>query len=306
LLKVLIALTLTSTCLYSDTQQNSQNAQEYDKKDGKKEDKEEDNKKEKAKTGNFALPTSQQPSPFFSIGQNIVEKGDFLATGTNVFYKGPCQKFPATTLNLLYGITDQLSVFFDIPEASKYQHARTITSEVDYVTLGSEYSFYTKEEETHTKQATVLTTLQIPYTYIPPISEAGIQGITYLLGGTAAYMSSLWYLFISGGFSLTKPKRAHGIFTQFIYENGIGINLGNPDGWIALALFEFNGVYALSFKAPGQFLPATNLIFWGPGLFLSSKRIILQAGFQWPIVQTGFTLQSKMDFRAAVALTWKF
>jgi len=45
------------------------------------------------KEGNFALPTSQQPSPLFSFGQNILDKGDIQAlaqkqTNTNLFVNG--------------------------------------------------------------------------------------------------------------------------------------------------------------------------------------------------------------------------
>ena len=43
--------------------------------------------------GNLALPTSQQPSPLFCFGQNIVDKGDVQIFGDVDYLKGKNLKF---------------------------------------------------------------------------------------------------------------------------------------------------------------------------------------------------------------------
>ena len=65
--------------------------------------------------GNFALAISQQPGPLVSFGENIVDKGQ---TQLFVFADDFYSKKKCTTdviPSLLYGITDNLSIFLNAP-----------------------------------------------------------------------------------------------------------------------------------------------------------------------------------------------
>lgn len=67
--------------------------------------------------GNLALPTSQQLTPLFSLGQNIVEQ--VLVTPNRL--QGQYKQYDEVDLELLYGVRDDLSCFINIPLISQMQ-----------------------------------------------------------------------------------------------------------------------------------------------------------------------------------------
>src|SRR3990167_9156146 len=70
---------------------------------------------ETVKEGNFALSTSQQPGPLLGFGQNIIDKGDFQFYFYSDYIKLRNKKTTDPMPGFLYGIRDDLSMFFNIP-----------------------------------------------------------------------------------------------------------------------------------------------------------------------------------------------
>jgi hypothetical protein len=74
------------------------------------------------------LPTSQQPAPLISFGYNTLDKNqtqfflfadDFKRVGHEAIDIVP---------SLLYGLTDNLSVFLRVPNAPSYKDGKTRSS----------------------------------------------------------------------------------------------------------------------------------------------------------------------------------
>lgn len=75
---------------------------------------------EPPKIGNFALPLSQQPGPLVSFGENIIAKNEtqfFLFADD---FAGVDKHFVDVMPGILYGITDDLSIFINAPMAAGY------------------------------------------------------------------------------------------------------------------------------------------------------------------------------------------
>lgn len=73
---------------------------------------------EPAAYGNFALPTSQQPGPFLSFGQNILDKHQIQLTMLASELRGNDQDLTNYTPGYLYQITDATSLLFSLPIAT--------------------------------------------------------------------------------------------------------------------------------------------------------------------------------------------
>src|ERR1700733_11682693 len=71
--------------------------------------------------GNLALPSSQQPSPIFCFGQNIIGKGKLQALAFTDSLLGKRRNFTEVTPSALYGISDALSVIVSIPIAAQFK-----------------------------------------------------------------------------------------------------------------------------------------------------------------------------------------
>ncbi len=268
-------------------------------------------KNHQLKVGNLALPMSQQPSPLFSIGQNIVDQHDFLYQGTFSKLKGPQQNFVGMLNSLIYGIKDDLSILFGIPIAISFMEQCFRSSGIGDIIMQAEYAPYTDEKYTAIDQITVIGTLLVPTGSVAKKPNTGLGRASFFIGSTISRTAIKWYLFSSCGTLLRPAHHCTRFGYEFLYEAGVGYNLGNPGGNILLGLVECNGIRSHSpeihqRRGIGGLIENGNVIFVGPGLFFSSHHAMLQLGIQFPITQRFADRSSEIDFRAAIAFTWKF
>jgi hypothetical protein len=260
-------------------------------------------------TGNFALPSSRQPSPLFSFGQNVVDKNEFLLVETFDHFKGQHQQAFVLLNALLYGITNRLSLYFVVPTIPHQHQLKFHSHGIGDVTAQLEGAVYLKESPDSIDSITLVGNIQMPSgsVFKKPITGNGAD--TFFLGATASHTSPKWYLFTSEGFTVPmRYDKNTKVGGQFLYEFGLGLNLANPGGEsIVLALLELNG--AKTFHSTKNIITLAqqgNAIFFGPSLFLSTRRLILQAGIQFPILQQLRHDHTKSTLRASIQLTWHF
>ncbi|MGL5742906.1 MAG: hypothetical protein ACRCXC_10400 [Legionella sp.] len=72
--------------------------------------------------GNFSLASSQQPGPFFSFGQNIVDKKQLIFAANPSYLYSQTQSILEGTPSLLDGITDSSSLLLTITLALNYKN----------------------------------------------------------------------------------------------------------------------------------------------------------------------------------------
>lgn len=257
--------------------------------------------------GNLALPTSQQPGPLFSFGQNIVDKNDFLLDDLVLQLRGKSGKNLLYFFNgFLYGVSDSCVLYCALP-VNRFQQNNLSTTGVGDIWIQGEYAFYEANEWTYTNQATIVGSLLLPSgssLTLPPLGR-GTVGV--FLGATASHLGLDWYLFTSHGLMFnTSHQQNQG--TVFYYEFGIGYNLGYRPESILLGLLEINGILgptenvnALRDKGRGG-----NVIFVGPSIFFSNERLIAQLGVQAPVLQQFSDIHPKNFYRIGFTFAWKF
>lgn len=264
---------------------------------------------EQLKIGNLALPTSQQPGPLIGFGQNIVDKGDLQVFSYVDYLKGCFTKNTEIIPTLLYGFTNNLSLFIQVPIAAKFQQDNVISRGVEELLLQLEYALYEKDTETASNQITLVSNINLTTLDSKNIKRS--LGITnFFLGFTASHMAHDWYPFIAAAAMITTKDDATTKYgNQIFYECGISKNLWyESDQYILTGMLELDGVYKQKDRICGVCDPnsGSNTIFLGPSLWFSSQRLILQAGISWVIFEHSSGIPNKNKYYAAIDCGWKF
>lgn len=293
------------------------------------------------KVGNFLLPTSQQPSPLLSLGQNIVDKGDtMLFVGLNPLF-GPKIYTISLVPYFLYGITDKCSIIAGLPFLFlKNEEAKAAGLADIYAQI--EYAYYEYTQPTYTYQATCIAAILLPTgaaqkitrTPSPSLSAEtpvtgtvsaapvgsgatvaasapalGTGSVGFLFGGTVSYYSIDWLWFVSAGGTIATKGRTVRAGSNFLYQGGFGKNITTHNGWIFTWIIELNGAYTTREQicSVTQRNSGGNVLYLTPSLWASSERFIAQAGVTLLPAQHLFgCCQTKYEIGGMISLGWKF
>ena len=259
--------------------------------------------------GNLALPTSQQPGPLFAFGQNIVDKGDKQLFLTVNRIQGQNNLTATYIPTFLYGFTDKLSLFLYEPIAGRLRDGKQCSSGFQDLFVQLEWAFYNKNTPTYLNQATLVGTLILPVGSSTKEPPTGSGSPSIFLGGTLSHNATDWYLFGSLGIATSPGHRRQTPGTSIFYEAGIGKNITYvPHELIFMWMIELNGIYTApgSEEARRKESSGGNTVFIAPSLWLSTQRVIIQAGIAVPIIQHLKGHQSKTSYWASLYAGWKF
>lgn len=269
----------------------------------------EEDKIEYIKEGNIALPTSQQPGPLFSFGQNIVDKNDFQIFSFIEHLKGKNKQFDEVTPISLYGITDNVSLYIGLPIAIKLKQNNFSSSGIEDLIVELEYAFYNKETIRYQNQATLVANIGFPTGSDIKNPHTGYGSPSFFLGLTASHMAIEWYTFLSAGVTIPTPHKNTHFGNQFYYQFGFGKNIAyKSEKWILTWMIEFNGTDNRLNQIRNPLNPnlGGNTFTIGPSLWFSTQKLIIQAGIAIPLVHNPLGNQNINDYFVAVDIGVKF
>lgn len=225
--------------------------------------------------GNFSLPASQQPGPFYSFGQNIVNKGDAQYFLTPNGSKSKTSDYFELSSSFLYGLSDQASVLFTVPYLLDNTSGIAHSSGYSNLNIQGEYAFYNTSNSQFTTQATVLGGVYFPTGSQHVIPPTGYDCPAYFLGGTYNTMFVNWLWFSSTG--LQQPSNTGKIHykPQFFYQSGLGHILSSMSNrYIFLGLLELNGQTNGADKVSRftRLNSSQNTVYLTPSLWFSTKK----------------------------------
>lgn len=260
------------------------------------------------KKGNLSLSTSQQPGPIFSFGQNIVDKKDLQLFTYVDDLNGKRKNFFEIAPSVLYGITDACSIFITVPYAASFKLNNSHSSGIEDILVQGEYAAYSKDNKRSSDQITIVGRVSLPFGSISKNPSTGLGSVSIFLGSTLSHMGIHWYAFTSFGGLINTPHNNQKAANQFLYQAGFGRNIASPKGWIFLWLVELNGYWSEKNKVNIHFHRnlGGNAIFIGPSIWISSKRLIIQAGIEFATYQKVEDDQNKSLLFAAINIGWKF
>jgi hypothetical protein len=265
--------------------------------------------------GNFALPTALMPSPLFSVGQNIVDKGDVVGYLNPILLRGKNEKkFFYNEWYALLGITNQLSVFILFPVPVINEEAQLRTTGFGDIIVQGEYAFYTKSDYHCVNQATAIATIYLPSGILEPVKSGfsqhapftGFGSTAFFLGGTWSRTTTDWYSFISGGTLITTSHTNNKVGNSLSYQAGIGKNLGYRTDKVLTAMLEYTGISFKRDTLMGHIDRDSGgtVMYLGPSLYLATQNTIFQMGFQIPFYQKLNGNQAKNSFLISVSFAW--
>lgn len=280
-------------------------------------------KGEAPKIGNFALPGSQQQGPLVSLGQNIIGKNQLQAYLFTDFFKGTKIHAADAVPSILFGITDAISLFFNIPVVISYREDNNRSSGLSDLFMQFEYAFYMRDTSRYSDAISVVLNMTFPTGSTKKEPPTGFGSPSFLLGGTFSRLYIDWYAFISGGSILTTEHKGTKFGNQFLYQAGLGRNIISvPSKLIFSWLVEIDGAYAQKDRRKGVVInPMTGVIEPGsatdpdsggtvvyvtPSLWFSTQKLIIQTGFGFPVVQKLTGNQKKNYFSFITSIGWLF
>ena len=249
------------------------------------EDKEKSEDSEKSevkalKIGNLALPNSQQPSPMIGLGENILDAGQAQITLFFDDFLGRKKFFIDVVPGYLYGITDDLSIYINLPFAPKYGDGPYYASGFEDLFAQFEYAYYTKETKTYLDQATVIATFFVPTGSNRKSPNTGF-GPSFFVGTTFSRTAIDWFGFTSYGAVITGKRYGVKVGNNYFYEGGFGRNICYvTDQWIFSWMLEINGLCTEKNIYQNVRDPNTgsNVIYLNPSLWYSTQDFAIQVG----------------------------
>lgn len=269
----------------------------------------EDKAQEPPKKGNFAVSSSQQPGAFISIGDNVIDKNQIQLFVFTDGYKGFGKEFVDIIPAVLYGVAENFSLFINVPLAQSYRQDLTHSSGLEDIFIQPNYAFYNNSTNEYVDQATVLVNFNFPTGSKEKQPPTGFGAASYFAGLTYNRTYVDWYIFTSGGALLTTNDNSTKYGNQYLYQLGLGKNITYvPSKWIFNWLAEVDGTYYEKDKINGVQNPNSggNVIYVTPSLWVSTEKIILQAGVGWPVLQDLFGIQNKEKYVIATNLAITF
>ena len=256
--------------------------------------------------GNLALPASQQPSPLFCFGQEVIDKGDAQIFGYTDFLYGNQDFVAEVTPSIFYGVTKNFTLSLNIPVAAQLKAFGAQSSGIEDMWLQGEFAFYNRDRRRSVVQATLVTTLFFPTGSSKKNPPTGLGNPSVFLGVTCSYMSVDWNAFIAPGGYFSKDTSGRGDGNKFFYQAGFGRNIAyRSKSWLLMAMFEMYGMVksgmdgAKSIRGPSF---DDNAFYLGPSLWFSTRRWIVQAGIMFPAYQKKMVPPSKNYFFTALSI----
>ncbi len=264
---------------------------------------------EPLKMGNLALSTSQQPGPLIGFGQNIVDKGDLQLFSYINYLHGTNKNFTEVAPYLLYGFTDKLSLFLELPIAAKFQQDNIIFRGIEQLVIQFEYVLYEKNKLSANNQITLVANISLSNNSIPQHLTRATESTNFFLGFTASHMGINWYPFVSAGLRFGVAQNNTKSGNQFLYNFGIARNIAYAsDAYIFDIMLELDGIFRQQDQVLGNKdrHSGGNTILLGPSIWFSTQRFILQAGISGIIFENLASNQNKNKYYASLDCGWKF
>ena len=253
---------------------------------------------EQPKIGNLA--NDAWPTSSFGFGQNIVDKHSIVPYASVYQEKGKNQNYVAWYPQLIYGITDSLSLYVYLPLISTYEIDCIKNSGIGDFVAQLEYALIQKNNPTSNFILSIVGNIGFPTGKTDDVKPSlGYGSFSFFLGTSASYIEEQWYAFIETGIIMPLAKKCTKIGNNVLFAGGLGHNLGNPFGVTLTGILEFNVSYIQKTKTNGcpDCDSGGTTGYLGPTLFIGYKNFSLFGGIQAPVFQQLNGDQDKQQFR---------
>lgn len=256
---------------------------------------------------NFALSASQQPGPFISFGQNIIDKGQlqlFLGIAES---RGEQNHSWETSSSLLYGLTDTMSLSVGLPYSLTEVDGENHSAGIEDLPIQFEYAFYTANTSSYSDTFTLVTNITLPTGSDNKDPATGFGSPSFFIGTTLNRSYPKWFEFSSFGTIQTTPSHPTTYGNEYLYQFGVGHNFySHPSSLIIAGLMELNGSYTEKDRNEGVVDPNSggNVVFVTPSIWISTPKLIVQVGAGQAVLQKLNGTQNKNGYVLSAIFGW--
>ncbi len=259
----------------------------------------------------LALLTSHSAfahDPIFGVGPHVLFKGGTEAALEINLNKAGDRKRSETGVDLIYGVTGDLSAGIELPYGYNEQ-GKLISSGMADISLFSKYRFWRKDSKGLQESGAVMLKANLNNGDDSANPKLGNGANDYIGGVTYGYESLTWYRWAS-------------VRYRYNGETDVGIRVGNKTlvdfvaGWRPVLpeyknpdtvwLLELNTELGEKTTINGK--PVINSggieSFIAPGIFWTYRNFAIKSGIQLPIYSNLNGTQKKSDFR--IKTTFEF
>ncbi len=192
--------------------------------------------------GNFSIPLVTQVAPLVSFGQLLIGEQAFLPQVSGGYARSDDGYVSMVAPNGIYGIRDDLSLFFNVPFNPRSRSGSLESSGIEDIFLQLEYGYYSKNRKDYTLQGTMVANVQFPTGSSSKNPRTGDGSFSYFLGTTFAYMSYNWFAFVSPGANLTTSRHRTKFGNSYLYQCGFARYMEplSSERWLFDFMVEFD------------------------------------------------------------------
>jgi hypothetical protein len=238
--------------------------------------------------GNFALPVSQQVAPIVSFGQLVLGADVLQLYLLGDFFLGHETFTSILTPAILYGLTDQVDVYLQLPFSPRNKVRDHSSAGIEDIILQFEYAYYTCNTRRYRDQATIVANITYPSGDPDKRPPTGFGSPSFFIGGTFSHLDRWWYGFFSTGAIFPTENHGTKFGNDYLYQCGYErVIRAIKDRMIFAATVEFDGTYSKKNRIRGLIDPNSggNVILITPSFWFSTKRWIVQGGIGFPVVE---------------------
>lgn len=257
---------------------------------------------------------SEGPGPLFSFGLAIQEKGKVLISEVCHFLKDNPFSQTHTLSDVLYGVTDKITVGFSVPLV--FLHTKDTNNKKQHglgdVLTRAEFVLYQDKAKDYTHRTTLTLGLRLPTTTIKELQTIFTKGGTnYFIGLSRGHEVPGWFYYSDLGYNINMTGNnnfKHG--NELIFDMGLGKKLIENDKIFLGLKLEMSGIFygahtinSIKDRSTGRFF-----LLLGPAIRFSVGSLILQWGMQWPIAQHVKREENneRLEYRIAGSLSYIF
>lgn len=269
---------------------------------------------EPIKIGNFLLPASQQTTPLFGFGQNIMDKSNILFFLPLVQVGGKQSNLTAIYPAIFYGLRNDTVISVELPFTLTSKEGCERSGGANDMTIQVEKVIFTKnfinppQSLEAALQSTLVLNMTIPTGSIQKSPTTGFGSPSFFVGLTLSYTAKFWEAWIQGGGIF--PTKYHKVKAGniFFYQAGFERCFSAKEGWLIAGIFEFLGNYVQKDQLCGikDANSGQHSIYLAPSLWASSEKLRFQIGVAIPAMQNLFGNQNKNHYIFQAKFVYKF
>lgn len=257
-----------------------------------------------------SVPQGLAHEPVFSLGPETIYKGGIGIEVEGEFDKADEEREAAMNYELLYGVTENLSLTLKVPHLIEGKEGASTSNGLEDITLRGKYQFFRKDTLGAQDKAAFIYGMKFPAGSEDKRPATGSGSLDHLFGLTVGHESTTLYGFMSARYLLRTQSGVREKGDQVLVDIAVGFRpwLRPYKSWDLVLLWENS--YIFSAKDEVDDLKVANSrgheILSGPTFLCSIRNLMIKGGIQFPLWQDLQGDQQERDFRALLAAEYHF